>query len=69
MENSKKSIEIYNKVNEILKKGDKKKVAKVLAITPTNLSRQLRNLKNGKGISTITLEAISLVTGYNFFSF
>lgn len=66
---SRKSIEIYNKINEILKDGDKQEIAKILGITPTSLSYQLRTLKKGKGISTITLEVIGEYKKFNFFSF
>lgn len=66
---SKKSIEIYNKINEILDDGDKQEIAKILGITPTALSYQLRTLKKGKGISTITLEVIGEYKEFNFFSF
>lgn len=66
---SKKSIEIYNKINEILDDGDKQKIAEILGITPTSFSYQLRTLKKGKGISTITLEVIGEYKKYNFFSF
>ena len=63
------SLEIYNKINEVLKRGDKKKVARLLGMTPTNFSRHLKALQNGKGIETATLQAITEVTGFNFFKF
>lgn len=60
------SIKIYAKICELLKKGDKKQISQKLGMHPVNLSRQLKNLKNGKGINTNILEAIEQHTGFKF---
>ena len=66
-----KSIEIYNKIKEVLysKKISHKEVSQELGITQTAFSLQLTKLKNGKGINTETLEVIEKLSGFNFFCF
>lgn len=63
------SLDIYFKIIETLSVGDKKEISKRLGITQTGFSKQLRMLKQGKGINTKTLQVIGEYKNFNFFSF
>lgn len=64
-------IKTYNKIQNSLisSKIKKKQVADKLGISPTALSNQFKNLREGNGINIKTLKVIEELTGINFFCF